>query len=201
MQIHWNDIIGQNDLKDILKDNLNHKKYRKIHFTGPPGNGKKMMARALATEGNLRFLLLRPEMIEGYNPARNIRIAFEYAAEVASSVLVIDCIDDLIGDGTSDQAKTIMAEMETQMSKVDITVIVTSSLCDLLPEEFMINFNNLTVQESEIDQMAQRSKGFSYTDLDKITETFDEIGKNRITVENILKLIDIQHMTINPDTI
>ncbi|KAA6364112.1 MAG: hypothetical protein EZS28_040360 [Streblomastix strix] len=186
--VYWKEIIGKKRLKDILKDDLLHNRKRKMHFFGPPGNGKKMMARALATEGGLLFLALSPEMIESDNPARNIRIAFEQANKLASSVLFIDRIDDLIGDGTSDRAKMIMNEIETQMNKVDTTMIVTSSLSDPLPEQFMQNFNVhaqfALPSMTEIDKMAQNTESFSYSDLIKTTETLYDVEKSEITVVN-----------------
>ncbi|KAA6357350.1 MAG: hypothetical protein EZS28_047123, partial [Streblomastix strix] len=133
-----------------------------------PGNGKKMMGNAFSTEGQLLFVSISLEIIAGEKDqdyAKNIGITFEQAEKIAPSVLFIEGIDKMIGDGTSDRAKLIMNELEKQMS--------------------------IEVQQSEIDQMAIDSKGFSYFDLAQLDGVFSILERKILTVESILKLIQI----------
>ena len=60
--IHWNDIIGLEQVKQTLTENIIYPQLRPDMFTGlreptrgillygPPGNGKTMVAKAVATE-------------------------------------------------------------------------------------------------------------------------------------------------------
>ena len=65
--IRWNDIIGLEDVKQTLMENIIYPQLRPDMFTGlreptrgflmygPPGNGKTMIAKAVATECKATF--------------------------------------------------------------------------------------------------------------------------------------------------
>ncbi|KAA6365442.1 MAG: hypothetical protein EZS28_039031 [Streblomastix strix] len=214
--VHWDDIIEQDQIKNFLKSYLELGRHIHMHFTGPPGNGKKTMAMAYATEDNLHFIPISLKFIAGEKDedyAENIAIAFEQAKIFAPSVLFIEGIDKMIGDGTSDRAKLIMNELEKHLNKLDTSIIATSTDYSQLPEQFMNHFTlhvyfiqplkeerfrfftkfvqqlKLEVQQSEIDQMVIQTHGFSYQNLIEMTEMFSKVGQSEITVENILEQI------------
>ncbi|KAA6403375.1 MAG: hypothetical protein EZS28_001095 [Streblomastix strix] len=61
----WDNIIGRNSIKDKLKDDIKQGRHSHMHFSGDPGNGKKMMAKALSTQGNHLFIPISLEIIAG----------------------------------------------------------------------------------------------------------------------------------------
>ncbi|KAA6395526.1 MAG: hypothetical protein EZS28_008947 [Streblomastix strix] len=228
-KIQWDDIIGRNIVKDLLKRDLECMRHRNMHFWGPPGNGKKMMSKAYATKGDLLYIIISLQMIEGEQDEdyiKNISKSFEQANILGSSVLIINQIDEIIKDQDLNRTNMIINELDQQLSDIDndqrkATVIITSNAFDGLPEQLMKHFldhqhfdlpslnerhqffqrffqeKNVPVQQSDIDIIASSTERMSFFDLASFGKSIS--NEQNITVENILKKIQIFNQNIKPN--
>lgn len=127
-KITFNQVIGSEHIKKEIKfvvDFLTHpKKYKDINvrlpkgflFSGPPGCGKTMMARAIAHEAGVSmFVINASEVIHKYvgEGAATIRKIFEFARSHAPAIIFIDEIDAIAshrsnhGDGERESDRTL----------------------------------------------------------------------------------------------
>jgi cell division protease FtsH len=127
-KISFNEVIGSEHIKKEIKfvvDFLTHpKKYKDINvrlpkgflFSGPPGCGKTMMARAIAHEAGVSmFVINASEVIHKYvgEGAATIRKIFEFARSHAPAIIFIDEIDAIAshrsnhGDGERETDRTL----------------------------------------------------------------------------------------------
>lgn len=111
--VHWNDIGGQDEVKEALqlavvlatepKETL--KEYVSnpptgVLLYGPPGCSKTMAAQALATESGLNFFAVKgAELLNMYvgESERAIRRLFQRARDAAPSIIFFDEIDSIGG--------------------------------------------------------------------------------------------------------
>lgn len=112
--VDFSDIGGHEDVKNTLKTDiiqqLKADTYREdldvdpasgVLLEGPPGTGKSMLAKAVASELGFNFAKYRASDIVTKwmgDPARNLREEFEEAKENTPCVLVFDDIDALARD-------------------------------------------------------------------------------------------------------
>lgn len=108
----FKDVVGQEEIKkdllniiDMIKNPERCKKVgaripKGILLDGPPGNGKTLLAKALAGECGISFYSVNAsEFIEKYvgTGARRVRSLFEAARKNAPSIIFIDEIDSIGG--------------------------------------------------------------------------------------------------------
>ncbi|MDP2767019.1 MAG: proteasome-activating nucleotidase [Candidatus Methanoperedens sp.] len=117
---------------------------RGILLYGPSGNGKTMLARAVARSTKVTFIKLSgPELVHKYlgEGARLVREIFQMARDKAPSILFIDEIDAVGGtrtgstDGTEEVNRTMMqllAEMDGFEDRGDVKIIAATNRIDLL---------------------------------------------------------------------
>ncbi len=107
--VTWNDIGGLHEVKQVLKENielpLKHpeiyerfgiKPPRGVLLYGPPGCGKTLLAKAVATESGANFIAIRgPEILSKWvgESERAIREIFKKARLHAPSIVFFDEID------------------------------------------------------------------------------------------------------------
>jgi len=134
--IHWEDIGGLEDVKERLREMIewplkNPEKFKKIGIKpprgmllyGPPGCGKTLLAKAVATESEANFISIRgPEIFSKWvgESERAIREVFRKARIAAPSIIFIDEIDSIapkkeLGFGDSAVSERVISQLLTEM--------------------------------------------------------------------------------------
>jgi transitional endoplasmic reticulum ATPase len=155
--VHWDDAGGLDDVKEHLKEavewpmktpevftRLGIKPPKGILLYGPPGCGKTLLARAVATESEANFISIKgPEVFSKWvgESEKAIREVFRKARMAAPSVIFLDEIDSLAprrGVGFSDSGSServisqLLTEMDGIVSLEDIVVIAATNRPDMV---------------------------------------------------------------------
>ncbi len=170
--ITFNDVAGLQDIKtelfDIV-DALQNPTYynrlgaRLVHgilFTGDPGNGKTLLAQALAGEAGCTFLCVSgsefEEQFVGVGAAR-IRALFNYAREHAPAIIFIDEIDAVGGKRTEFMQSSVNQTLNQLLVEMDG---FSKELYDPLKPVIVIAATN---RPDSLDPALLRSGRFDYT--------------------------------------
>lgn len=160
--VHFSDVAGLKEAKtevmefvDYLKrpehyKNLGAKVPKGALLLGPPGCGKTLLAKAVATEANVPFLSMNGsefiEMIGGLGAAR-VRDLFKEAKKRSPCIIYIDEIDAVgrkrsttIGgtNGESEQTlNQLLVEMDGMTSKESIIMLASTNRADILDKALL----------------------------------------------------------------
>ena len=125
----FDDIIGLDDVKEEIRHTIqnNHVESMKkvvrskgFYFVGPPGTGKTMMARAIASEINIPFIEVAVNDISsGYVPAVIRTISRKYTR----AVVLLDECDTIVHTFNN----TLLRQLDGMDSLDNITFILTSN--------------------------------------------------------------------------
>lgn len=142
-QVRWSDVGGLEDAKREIRETIElpllHPEYYEgmkqragVLFYGPPGCGKTLLAKAVATELKLNFLSVKgPELINMYvgESEKNIRLLFQRARDCAPCIVFFDEIDALApARGSKGDAGGVMDRIVAQLlAEVDGAARTTSS--------------------------------------------------------------------------
>jgi transitional endoplasmic reticulum ATPase len=156
--ISYDDIGGLEDAKRILRESVewpvDHPELaaeldidpaRGILLHGPPGNGKTMLAKAIANETDSQFISVKgPEVMDKYVGESEAFVAevFESARKLAPAVIFIDEIDSIAderGGGSIEQAtdrvvNQLLLELDGLNDSVEVVVIGATNRPDILDE-------------------------------------------------------------------
>ena len=134
-KIWWQDVGGLDDVKNALTDNLvlamkEPTKFTKIGIKppkgaliyGPPGCGKTLIARALATETGTNMILVRgPEILSKWigESEKAIREIFRKAKASSPCVVIFDELDSLAKhkSGEGGVSETILSQLLTEIEE------------------------------------------------------------------------------------
>jgi transitional endoplasmic reticulum ATPase len=155
--VHWDDIGGLEGVKQELKEavewplkspemftRLGIKPPKGILLFGPPGCGKTLLARGVATESEANFITIKgPEVFSKWvgESEKAIREVFRKARMAAPAVIFFDEMDSLVprrGLGFADSGVTervisqLLTEMDGIVSLEDIVVIAATNRPDIV---------------------------------------------------------------------
>ena len=155
--IHWTDIGGLEEVKQDLKEavewpmktpemfsRLGIKPPKGILLYGPPGCGKTLLARAVATESEANFITIKgPEIFSKWvgESEKAIREVFRKARMAAPAVIFFDEIDSLaprrgLGFADSGVTERVISQLLTELDGIialeDIVVIAATNRPDMV---------------------------------------------------------------------
>jgi transitional endoplasmic reticulum ATPase len=154
--VHWNDIGGLDSVKQHLKESVEWpiktpeiftrmgiKPPKGILLYGPPGCGKTLLARAVATESEANFISIKgPEVFSKWvgESEKAIREVFRKARMAAPAVIFFDEMDSLTpqrGAGSdSGVSERVISQLLTEMDGIltlqDIVVVAATNRPNLI---------------------------------------------------------------------
>jgi len=160
-RITWDDIGGLDDVKRLLRENIewplkNPDKFKRfgidppkgILLYGPPGTGKTLLAQAIANETNMNFIVVKgPELLSKWvgESEKGIRRVFKRAREVAPSIIFFDEIEALIPmrgmDLSSGVTNRVISQFLTEFDGItrleDVIVIGATNRPDMVDKALL----------------------------------------------------------------
>jgi transitional endoplasmic reticulum ATPase len=150
--VHWDDIGGLDEVKQHLKEavewpiknpgmftRLGIRAPKGILLYGPPGCGKTLLARAVATESEANFITIKgPEVFSKWlgESEKAIREVFRKARMAAPSVVFLDEIDSLtprrdMGMSDNGAFERVISQLLTEMDGIttlqDVVIIAATN--------------------------------------------------------------------------
>ena len=155
--VTWSDVGGLEEIKKRLIEAvewpLKHaalfaqarmRPPKGILLTGPPGCGKTLLAKALATESELNFISIKgPELMSKYvgESERGVREIFRKAKQASPAILFFDEVDSLVpqrsaGGGDSLVAERVISQFLTELDGIEelkgVLVLAATNRPDLM---------------------------------------------------------------------
>lgn len=154
--VKWGDVGGLEQVKQELQEavewplktpesfeRMGISPPRGVLLYGPPGCGKTMLAKAVATESNANFISVKgPELFSKWvgESEKKVRELFRRAKQVSPSIIFFDEIDSMVpkrgmsvGENVSEK---IVSQMLTELSGLedlhDVVVVAATNRPDML---------------------------------------------------------------------
>ncbi|MCK5402497.1 CDC48 family AAA ATPase [Candidatus Bathyarchaeota archaeon] len=155
--VHWEDVGGLDEIKQALKEAVEWPIKNPDAFTsmgieppkgillyGPPGCGKTLLARAIATESEANFISIKgPEILSKWvgESEKAIREIFRKARMASPAIIFLDEVDSIVprrGAGYSNSGVTqrmvsqLLTEMDGLMTLQTVVIIAATNRPDIL---------------------------------------------------------------------
>jgi len=195
--VKWSDIGGLKEVKQRLQEAIEWplkypEVFKKIKVEGPkgillygpPGCGKTLLAKAVATESEANFIAIRgPELISKWvgESEKGIRKIFSKARQVAPAIIFFDEIDSIAprrgqetgAKVTERMVNQLLTEMDGVESLERVIVIAATNRPDILDEALLrpgrfdvIVEIPLPDKESRLEILKIHTKGMPLKDVD-----------------------------------
>ncbi|ARN82426.1 CDC48 family AAA ATPase [Methylocystis bryophila] len=159
--VRWEEVGGLESIKEALKEaivwplsqprifeEIGLQPPRGILLYGPPGNGKTLIAKALASQSNLNFISIKgPELLSKYigESEQGVRELFARARHAAPCIVFLDEVDALAPkrgfDGRSPVTDRVVSQLLTELDGVealrDVWVIAATNRLDMIDEALL----------------------------------------------------------------
>lgn len=208
--VKWDDVGAQEDVKSELKQVVEwpiryHDRFVEMGIRppngvllyGPPGNGKTLLAKAVATESGVNFISIRgPELVNKWvgETEKGIRQIFKKARQVSPCIIFFDEFDAIAhqrggGSDSTGTSEKIVNQLLTELDGIqplkNVIVIAATNRPDLIDQalkrpgrfdkEILVKSPNEKGRE-QILQVHTRGtplhKNVSISDLAKRTEGY-----------------------------
>jgi transitional endoplasmic reticulum ATPase len=156
-QVHWNEVGGLNRVKQELMESVEWplkraevfkkmgiKPPRGVLLYGPPGCGKTLLARAVATESEANFISIKgPEIFSKWvgESEKAIREVFRKGRTAAPAIIFFDELDAIVpkrglGYGDSGASERVISQLLTEIDGIEslqnVLVIAATNRPDIL---------------------------------------------------------------------
>lgn len=159
--VRWDEVGGLDEIKAALREAIawpmsqprlfQHVGLRPPHgilLYGPPGNGKTLVVKALASQSNLNFISVKgPELLSKYvgESERGVRELFARARQAAPCIVFLDEVDALVPRrGLHDQSPVtdrVVSQLLTEIDGIealkDVWVIAATNRRDMLDDALL----------------------------------------------------------------
>jgi transitional endoplasmic reticulum ATPase len=159
--VRWEDVGGLSEIKAALQEAIawplsepalferaGVRPPRGILLYGPPGNGKTLIVRALASQSNLNFISVKgPELLSKYvgESERSVRELFARARQVAPCIVFLDEVDALVPKrGLQDRSPVtdrVVSQLLTEIDGVevlrDVWVVAATNRPDIVDDALL----------------------------------------------------------------
>jgi transitional endoplasmic reticulum ATPase len=155
--VHWEDVGGLDEIKQALKEavewpiknpelftSMGIEPPKGILLFGPPGCGKTLLARAVASESEANFISIKgPEIFSKWvgESEKAIREIFRKSRMASPAIIFLDEVDSIVpkrGAGYSDSGVTervisqLLTEMDGLITLQNVVVIAATNRPDIL---------------------------------------------------------------------
>ncbi|HUT28065.1 MAG TPA: CDC48 family AAA ATPase [Methanomassiliicoccales archaeon] len=154
--LHWDDIGGLEDVKAELKEavewplkyadlfeHMSAEPPKGVLLFGPPGTGKTMLAKAVATESESNFISIKgPEFLSKWvgESEKAVRETFRKARQAAPCIIFMDELDSIAptrgGDSDSHVTERVISQLLTELDGLEslhnVVVIAATNRPDII---------------------------------------------------------------------